>query len=277
MTFVYDAGTTTPNRGGLVEVGSIRLNDGTFELLGAPGLLWGSPEMADGIYPLSNDHGGFAGVPLYLPREFSLVGNIVVPTVEDMWQAYDLLCGTFNLASSGLKTLTLDTPGWAGTRQIAARLAGEIDFPMPSDLNGYTARRWRFTVPLRAPDPRMYSTTLQTVTVGTATDLTNDGNMPTPLIAKFNGSQTGPVRLEEDATGDGLESSASVTSGHFIEINSRDAAASVATAVDDLGASKFSTVTDWSLSTIPPGTSPFSATKAGGAGSTQALFRSAWA
>lgn len=287
MTFAYVEGSSTPNLAGLVDIGTldgtgasgIRLSGGgggTFELLGAPGLLWGSPGLSDGISPLSNDHGGFAGLPLYTPREFSLVGEIAVPTVADMWGAIDLLLGKFNLASTALKTLKLNTAGWSATRQIAARLAGDIQIPEPADKNGHLSLRRRFVIPMLAPDPRMYATTLQAVTVTAGgTVLTNNGNMPTPFSSKFNGAQTGPLALVSP-TGDTIGVNASPASTHYINVNTRDPSAGTATALDDLGASAFSSITDWSASTIPVGASTWTATKAGGTGTTVVSFRDAW-
>lgn len=288
MSFAYVEGSSTPNLAGLVDVGTldgtgatgIRLSGGsggTFELLAAIGLLWGSPGMDDGVFRLSNDHGGFAGVPLYQPREFSLVGEIVVPVLADMWGAIDLLLKTFNLASTALKTLTLNTTGWSGTRQIAARLAGDIQIQEPADKNGHLSLRRRFVIPMIAPDPRMYSTTLQAVTVTSGgTSLTNNGNMPTPFSVKFNGAQTTPLALT-DPSGNAIGAAASPTLGHFINVTTRDTTSATATALDDLGASVFSSVTDWSASTIAPGTHTWTATKGGGAGTTVVSFRDAYA
>lgn len=277
MSYTYNPGTTTPNRGGLVEIsGVIRLNDGTFELYGAPGLLWGAPGVADGITPLSNDHGGFAGKPLYPPREFSLVGMISVPVVDDLWGAIDQLFGAFNLADTSLKTLVLNTAGWSATRQIQARVAGDIRITEPADLNGHLALRRQFVIPMVAPDPRIYSTTLHTTAVTSGgTVLTNAGTMPTPIIVKFNSSQTAPLSVSVPS-GDAIGFSEDVTSG-YVTVNTRNAAGTSSTAVNSSGTSKYGKVTDWSLATLAPGATTVTATKAGGTGTTEVSYRDAWA
>ena len=286
MSFAYVEGSPTPNLAGLVDVGTldgtgdtgIRLSGGgggTFELLAAPGLLWGTAAVRNGMADLSNDHGAYAGLPLYRAREFSLVGEITVPTVDDLWGAIDLLYRTFNLGDRSLKTLTLNTAGWAATRQIAARVDGEIELVAPSDKNGHLATRRGFTVPMLAPDPRIYSTTEHATTVASGgTVVSNAGNMPTPIRVRFNGAQTGPVSVTDSV--DSLVSSASPTSGHWVEVNTRDPDAATATAYDDAGASKFSTVSDWSLATLPAGDTTLTSDNAGGAGTTVVYHRDAW-
>ena len=278
MSFTYQAGSSTPNRAGLIEVGSIRISGaggGTFELLGAPGLLWGSPGVRPGFHELSNDHGAYAGQPFYGEREFQINGRLRVPAVDDMWGAIDLLFETFNLASSALKTHTLDTLGWSASRQIAARLAGEIQIQEPEDDNGHFALRRGFTVPMVAPDPRIYSSTLHSTTVTSGgTSLANAGNMPTPFTVTFNGPQTGPLVLT-DPDGNTITVSASPTSGHYVEVTTRGSS-SGATAVDDLGASKFSSVTDWSATVVAAGSDTWTATNGGGAGTTVVSHRDAW-
>jgi len=287
VSFTYVEGSATPNLAGLVDIGTldgtgatgIRLSGGgggTFELLAAPGLLWGSPGVRDGMSDLSNDHGAYAGLPLYHAREFTLVGEITVPTVDDLWGAIDLLYRTFNLASTALKTLTLNTAGWAATRQIAARIDGEIEIVAPSDKNSHLATRRAFTVPMLAPDPRIFSTTEHSATVTSGgTSLTNAGNMPTPLRVRFNGAQTTPLALVNPDS-DTIGVAFSPTSSHYVEVNTRDATSATGTAYDDAGASKFSTVTDWSAATIPAGSTTWTATKGGGAGTTVVYWRDAW-
>lgn len=281
---IYDAGTTTPNLAGLVEIPAFtidgdpfRLNDGTFELHGAPGLLWGSPGMGVGVSALSNDHGGYAGLPLYGPREFSLVGEIAVAALADLWDAIDLLFEAFNLADTSLKTLTLNTSGWAATRQVDARLAGDIRIVEPSDKNGHLARRRQFMVPMIAPDPRIYSTTLQTVTVDASEALTNAGNFPTPFRVRFNGSQTNP---KVDGPGGGttnrIRYGAVVTSGHWVEYQSNRNAAGGVSALDDAGANAWPDISNRTASVIAPGTSTWSASNDAGAGTTVMYFRDAW-
>lgn len=292
MSFTYVEGSATPNLAGLVDVGTldgtgatgIRLSGGgggTFELLGAPGLFWGSAALRDGVTPLSNDHGGFAGTPLYLPREFSLVGEISVPVLADLWGAIDLLFKTFNLASTALKTHTLNTTGWSATRQIAARIAGDIRITEPADKNGHLATRRGFTVPGVAPDPRIYSTTEHNQTITSNTSVTNAGDQLTPFKVRFNGPQTNPkLDLHGTSGTKRIKFTGTITTGNYVEVNTYNNG--VMTAVDNSGANAYGTgtygtgVTKATAFVLATGASAWDATNDSGAGSTVLYWRDAW-
>lgn len=275
MTFTYDAGTSTPNLAGLVEVGTIRINDGTFHLLAATGLLLGSASVRDGVTPSGSMDGGYPGVPRYNPRAILLEGQIRVPTVPDLWGAIDLLNQAFNLETTAPRTLTVNTTGWAGTRQIAVVPSdASVQVISPADFDGHHIGIREFSVNLVAPDPRLYDTSLQTVTVTTGTTLTNAGTASAPFIARFEGPQTGPITLT-DPDGNSIQVG-TVASGDWIEVNTRDAATGTLTAVDSTGASAIEQVTISTSSVVRPGATSWSRTHGGGAGATKVKFRSAW-
>lgn len=276
MAFSYDAGTSTPNLAGLVEVGSIRINDGTFHLLAAAGLLLGSASVRDGVTPSGSMDGGYPGVPRYNPRSILLEGQIRVPTVPDLWGAIDLLNQAFNLETTAPRTLTVNTAGWAGTRQIDVVPSDDsVQVISPSDFDAHHVGIREFSVHLVAPDPRLYDTTLQTVTVTTGTTLTNAGTASASYIARFEGPQTGPITLT-DPDGNHIQVG-TITSGHWIEVNTRDPATGTLTAVDDTGANVIEQVTSSTSTAVKPGATSWSRTNAGGAGATKVKFRSAWA
>lgn len=274
MSFSYAAGTSTPNLAGLVEVGSIRINDGTFQLLAAHGLLLGTASVRDGVTPSGSMDGGYPGVPRYNPRDILLEGQIRVPTVADLWGAFDLLNEAFNLEITAPRTLTVDTSGWANPRQIDVVPTDSVQIVSPADFSAHTISIREFSVHLIAPDPRLYDTTLQTVTVTTGTSLTNAGTASAPYIARFEGPQTGPITLT-DPDGTTIQVG-TVASGHWIEVNTRDPETGTLTAVDDTGASVVEQVTASRSTVVKPGTSSWSRTNGGGAGATKVKFRNAW-
>lgn len=284
MTFSYDAGSSSPNLAGLVEIGSIRINDGTFELQSAIGLLWGSPGLRDSFFVLPNDHGAVAAAPFYSEREIVLNGEIVVPTVADLWGAIDLLNETFNLADSDLKTLTVNTSGWSASRQCDVRIAGEIDIPEPSDKNSHLSTRRRFSVPLAAPDPRLYSTTEHSQTITTGTSVINAGKMPCPIKVRFNGPQTDPdIDLTGTSGSDRIRFAGTIPSGHYVEVAAFAASATGVYAVDDTGVNAMGLdsayggpVTAFTARSIPSGSSSWTASNTSGSGTTVLYWRDAW-
>ncbi|HWU21562.1 MAG TPA: hypothetical protein VN088_08555 [Nocardioides sp.] len=279
MSFAYDAGTSTPNIAGLVEVGPIRINDGTFELFAAHGLLLESADVRDAVTPFPYWHGGFAGAPFYGPLDISLEGQIKVPAVEDLWGAIDLLKQTFNLADPSLKTLTVNTAGWSAARQIAVRVSGPVQIESPgSDLDSHWRRRRGFTVPLIAPDPRLYAVTETSVTVTTGTAVTNVGTMNAPFKVRFNGPLTNPKIDLAGTTGtDRLQLLTTLTAGHWVEINTYDPTTGTLTAVDDTGADRYADVSAATARELPVGASSWTASADSGTGTTVVTLRSAWA
>jgi hypothetical protein len=289
MAFTYLPGTTTPNLAGLIQttlmVGSdpFRINDGTFELLGAPGLLWGTPNVRSAVAELPSDDGGFAGLPFNGPREFILNGNLKVPTIADMWSAIDLLWQAFTLtdlatALPTLQLLTVNTSGWAHKRQIAARINGELSITPPADLDGHLALKRGFSVPMIAPDPWLYNAdTLQAVTV-TTTNLTNNGNRNTPFVVRFNGPRVDPHLDGPGLTGKQIKYIGTIASGHWVEVGTNPAGDGTGLyAVDDSGADVFASLSAFTARVIPPGTTSWGTGSTSGSGNIVVSFRDAWA
>lgn len=275
MSFSYDAGTSTPNLAGLAEIGSIRVNDGTFVLTRC-GRLVTSPRPRSVIAPLPSDHGGSVGTPFYDPMTFPLEGYLTVPVLDDVWGAIDLLLETFNL-ENGLQTLTLDTGGWSATRQIDVMLDGEVQIVEPTMLAKKVPDR-DFTVGLIAPDPRLYATTEQSVTVTTATSLTNNGTAATPFTVRFNGPRTNPYIDGPGTAGTNrIRYSGAIASGHWVEVTTNPATETGVTAVDDTGANVYGSLTNFTARTIAPGSSSWTVTSDSGTGTVTVKFRDAWA
>lgn len=282
MSFTYRAGATTANLAGLVEIGSIRISgvsdgtyDGTFELHRLGGILDGSPPVRPAAFPLGSDHGDFAGTPFYEAREILIEGLLQVPTLADIWGAKDLLEQTFNLNSTALKTLTVKTSGWSAARQILVRISGPVSYVEPEGMAKLLPERL-FSVPLIAPDPRLYAVTQQDVTISGATSLTNNGTIGAPLIAQFIGPQTAPCRVTAP-DGSYIEYNANIASGRTIFVNTRDSTTGTTTVYDDLGATQYANLTKASAALIPSGTSSWTKSNGGGAGATHILFYDAWA
>lgn len=288
MAFTYRAGATlaSPNLAGGCEIGSIRINgvtdgtyDGTFELHRLGGVLDGSPDLRDAISLLPSDDGGFAGLPFYNPRDITLEGLLSVPVLSDVWGAIDLLKSTFNVAGIPgqpvpLQQLTVNTTGWANKRFLMVRPSGILQIVEPDGLAKSTPDRL-FSVPLVAPDPLMYNAdTLQAVTV-TSTNLTNNGNAPTPFVVRFNGPLTNPNLSGPGLTGRTIVYTGTIASGHYVEVGTNPAGDGTGLyAVDNTGADVTPNVTAFTARVIPPGTSAWGTS--GGAGAIVVSFRDAW-
>lgn len=281
MSFTYDAGTSTPNLAGLVEFNGIRINDGTFVCTHLGGII-DSSGLRSNITQLPSDHGGTAGTPFYDPRDILIEGYLTVPLLADVDGATDLLEQSFNLWA-GLQTLTVNRAGWAAARQLTARVAGPIQIVEPDMLAKLVPDR-DFTIPLVAPDPRLYAVTEQAVTVTAGTSLTNGGSIDTPFRVRFNGPLTNPQIDGPGAAGTNrIRFSGTVTSGHWVEVQTNPASSTGVSAYDDAGASAYGTgtygsgVSAFTATTITPGSSSWTATADSGTGSTVVYFRDAWA
>lgn len=281
MTFSYDAGTSTPNLAGLVEIGSIRINDGTFELTAARGLLLGSAAVRDSMVALPFDHGDSTGTPFYDLRDILLEGQIQVPVLDDLWAAIDLLNGELNLADSSLKTLTVNTAGWSAARQCDVRIAGPLEVESPGyDFDLHYRLRRTFTLPLVAPDPRLYSVTEHSQTISTNTSITNAGTMNTPITVRFNGPQTNPkLDLNGTSGSQRIRFTGVITSGHWVEVTTWPTTQAVDDSGDDAyGPGTYGDGISWDRASVfPPGVSAWDASNDAGAGPTVVYWRDAWA
>lgn len=270
MAFSYDGGTTTPNLAGLAEIGTIRINDGTYELHSC-GRLISSASLRTGLTTLPGDHGASTGSPHYNEFPFTIEGRIFVPTLSDIWGAYDLLLQTFNL-DAGLQTLTLNTSGWAAKRQISVLIDDQVTIVEPAELDKLVPQR-DFTVPLVAPDPRLYAVTQTSTTVTTSTSVTNNGTASTPITVRFTGPATNPQIDGPGTAGTNrIRWAGTVASGHWVEV-SANATGTGVSVLDDTGANQMSGITNFTARTLAPGASSWTAT---GGGTTVIKFRDAW-
>src|SRR4051794_15160513 len=260
MAFSYAAGTTTPNLAGLAEIGTIRINDGTYELHSCGRLIESAP-LRTGLATLPYDHGASTGTPLYTEFPFTIEGRLNVPVLADVWGAVDLLLQTFNL-DSGLQTLTLNTSGWSAARQMSVLVGGQVQIIEPPELAKLVPDR-DFSVPLVAPDPRLYSVTQHSQTITTSTAVSNVGTASTPITVRFNGPQTNPKLDRAGTSGtQRIRFAGVITSGHWVEVTMWP----TTTAVDDLGNNMYGSnafgngVSSDSAPVLPVGSSSWTAT-----------------
>lgn len=273
MAFSYDAGSSSPTLAGLVEFNSLRINDGSFKTHRVPPITDSAP-IRDSTFPLPSDHGGYlATQQFYDPWLFDIEGWVLTTSPDDIPGALDYLRGKFNL-DAGLQTLTVNARGWSAARQMTARIAGQIVVNEP-DLTQKKVARRDFVIPLVAADPRLYATTLQSVTVDASESLTNDGTTATPFAVRFNGPQTNPkIDGPGSAGSNRIRYEGVIASGDWVEV-STDASNGVS-AVDNTGANVYGGLTAFTARTIAAGASTWSATNDSGAGTTVVKFRSAW-
>lgn len=281
MSFTYDPGTSTPNLAGLVQTAltissnPFRINDGTFELHSC-GRLVSSAPLRTGLTTLPADHGASTGTPLYTEFPFDITGRLWVPTLSDIWAAYDLLLQAFNL-NTGLQTLTLNASGWSATRQIDVLVDGQVQIVEPLEMEKLVPNR-DFTVPVVAPDPRLYSTTQHSTTVTSSTAVTNAGTASTPITVRFTATST-LVNPQIDGPGTAgtnrIKYTGTIASGHWVEI-SANAAGTGVSAVDDTGANVYGNLSAFTARVLAPGASNWTATQTSGTSTTSVKFRDAW-
>jgi len=107
----------------------------------------------------AGEHGAFDG-PAYLePRVITIEGVAVCADRISAWRARDIAASVLGDASLGLSTLVVTQAGYL-TRQAEVRRSGDIKTaPM-------AANAFRWSIVLVAPNPRRYSDTLSTQSVG---------------------------------------------------------------------------------------------------------------
>lgn len=273
MSFTYAAGDSTPGLAGMASIGSIRINqNGTFEMWSC-GRLTLTPPRRNAVTTLPNAHGATVGTPLYTEFPFTIEGQLTVPTLSDIWAAYDLLFQTFH-TDAGLQVLTLNTSGWSAARQCTVELDGQITLLEPSMFAKQVPDR-QFTIPLVAPDPRLYATSVTSTNVTTATTVTNNGTASSPITVRFNGARTNPQIDGPGTAGTNrIRVAATIASGDWIEVTV-DPVNGV-TALDNAGANRYADVTALTASVVPSGASSWTATSDSGAGTVTVKFRDAW-
>lgn len=172
-----------------ITLGSLTINDTSTATADADGNVWTWSELAGWfgnpapVYS-SFDRGGSKGLHTfgrrYQGRPMTLTGFVRCGSQTKLFAAMDTLESTFDLvASSGTLTVNEPTP-----KQATVILNGSPDVHVTGGTAGV-----RFQVPLLAPDPRKYSTTLHSAAVGSHT---NAGNAPTAPTMTVVGAATNP-------------------------------------------------------------------------------------
>lgn len=267
MAYSYDAGTTTPNLGGLAEFNGVRINDGTFEMHRLGGIIDSAPVRST-VTPLPSDDGGFVGALFNDPLVIGLEGKLWVADYTQVGPALDQLRGAYS-AKVGLQTLTLNYPGWSTARQVQAFVAGQVTVDEPPDLEKLVPDR-NFVIPMVAPDPLLYNVSTTTTTITTGTTVTNNGTAPTPFVVRFTGAATNPSLTTSAGT---IAMTYTVASGHYAEVNTNAAASSGISALTDTGTNVYGNVTTFTVYRIPAGNSSWTYT---GGGTCTVTFRDAW-
>ena len=287
MSYSRDNGTMTPTLNGAAAFNGLQINDGTFKS-GNLGMITGSPPILDTSVQLPNDDGGSDGFPLYGPWNFTLDGEFIVDSPDDVQAAINDLRSTFNLyAGSGL--LTFASRGFSGVRRMTARLNGQIVINDPG--KGRRKSRVRqYSIPMLAVDPRAYDddvADLHTITVpiGTPTALPNGGNYPTPISIEFVGKLTSPsfdgpgtagfnrIRLANQDGSDYV-----VAAGHSVTVQTFVSGPAGVTALLDGSTNVYGKVANRSAGLIIPGTSNYTLSTDDGTDTGHAVvtYRDAW-
>lgn len=276
MTWTYDAGTDVPDVHGLCEFPALRINDGTFRPLSLPPIFSTAPLRVI-ANPLPSDDGGTFG-----------------PTRLDVWP-FDIVCWFFESDDATFRTdlgsiidyvranvsvddqtVLFNAPGWAEARQMTLRLGGQITIVEPEKGEASVPAR-DVTIPMLAVDPLLYSTTEHTVTIASATSVTNAGNFSTPFTVRFNGPVT-DVRIDGPGTAgtNRLRYPGTIASGDWIEVSTNPAAAGGVTAVDQDGTNVYADLGAFTARSLPAGTSSWTKTVTSGAGAVTVTYRDAW-
>ncbi|NUS16306.1 MAG: hypothetical protein HOY69_33735 [Streptomyces sp.] len=149
---------------------------------------WAGPAIRTQYSDREADHGAWAG-PTYLgARVITLTGTIIAPSLA----ALDAAAET--LLSAAAITDTLLTVGETVPKQAVVRRSGEVLLDYDTD------RVAKYSVLLTAPDPRRYSTTLQTASTGlpiSAGGVTLPITLPLTITA---GSSSGSLTLTNAGT-----------------------------------------------------------------------------
>lgn len=280
MAFSYSAGSATPGLTGLAElttlagVSLLRLNVGTVKSLSIPPLNLTMPLRAKST-PVPRG-GSFADPPLPDEWAFDLNGLLDVTDPNDMQAAIDYIRSKVN-AYQGFMLLLLNAKGWTGspaTRQMTVQVNGQVG-ATDVEIERKKVPRRGISIPLLAPDPRIYSTAQTTTAITTATNVTNAGTTPAPFTARFHGPQTDPI-LNGPGSGNIIGYTGAIASGHYVDVNTVDPTTGTMTALLDGITDQFAFISADSANYVNPGTSAWTATRSSGAGATEMLTRDAY-
>jgi hypothetical protein len=287
VAYTYDAGSTTPGYEGLIECNGVRVNSalpsganvgGTFKLEDNP--LLGTAPVRLPTSDLPADHGASIGTALLSGWPLTFGGWLWVPTgPDDVPAAQEQLKAAFS-ALNGQLLITANARSWATKRQITAQLNGQVVFSARHGTLRIPTRN--FTLPMLAPDPLMYDAdnlrTLDVPMTGAATPVTNAGNAPTYMVARFVGPFTTSAQLTRTTDTKVIVYNLSLAAAAYIDVDTH--AIPGPSAVTNTGANAFGDISFWTLFTIPPGTTNFTATATSGttgASKVTLTWRDAWA
>lgn len=127
---------------------------------------WDSPDVRTQYSDRQSDHGAWAGASYLAARVITLSGTITAPDLPSLDTAMDQLAAAASLTDSTL-TVTETIP-----RQCTVRRSGRVI------LQPVTDRIATYSVLLTAPDPRRYSTVLQSQSTGLPT---TSGGLTLPI------------------------------------------------------------------------------------------------
>lgn len=270
MSFSYSAGSATPGFGGLAELPSLRICQGTFRPLSIPPLYQSMPLRTKST-PVPRG-GSFADPPLPDEWPFEIEGFFDVTDPNDVQAAITYLLAHVN-AYQGFMVLTLNALGWSATQQMTVQINGQAA-AQDVEMERKKLTRRGFVIPLLAPDPRRYSTTQTTTVIGTGTNVTNAGTTPAPFTVRFHAPQTDP-ELNGPGSGNIIQFTGAIP-GSYVDVTTVDGSTGTMTAVDDSGNDVFASVSADSANYVNPGTSAWTASRASGAGATEMLTRDAY-
>lgn len=193
-----------------------------------------SPEVRQTLHDLVEADGSISSQVFHGPRPFTLQGFIKAPSISVRNDRETKLRQVVNECMRADGTLT-----WTPDGGLSQRL--NVRKNQPIRVRGGFVKE--FLIAMVAADPRIYGSTLNTLT-DTGTPLTlavvNDGNGDSPpVLIRVTGPVTNPlVRRVQGSNDDALKFAGLVIAGGaFIDINMLNK-----TAVDNLGASVYSFV-----------------------------------
>ena len=250
-----------------------------------------SPDVRSADQMRARTHGQWANIDLLGGRTIQATIIVTAPhPASATWQALSQALVAGQAAESTL-TATLPGVAYGTTIQVGARVRR---LSLPVDID-YTLGVGRAQVEFHCTDPRIYSSTLTTLTTTQATSsggllmpavaplafsgtasggqvvATNDGEFAAPWTAVINGPVTTP-RIENVTTGATLTFNGTLGTGDTLTISSLDR-----TVLLNGTASRYSWLTAGSSwFDLPAGSSTVRFAGVSGSGSMDLSFRSVW-
>ena len=274
--FTCVAGSATPtDPAGLVEWTDARFSsDGSLRALYLPPL-WSSAPLVIARSALPGD-GAFVPDPKLDGWDFDITGSLLVDpdADEDVKSGFDYLLSKVNVAL-GWQDVLFNSLAWAETRQMRLRVTGQITAEL-LDKGELMLPERIVTIPVSAADPRLYSSTLHSLTgSGTAT---NAGNYDAPFTVTFNGPRTNPLWAGPGVAGtNSIRLGRTLAAGEWVKVTTYDPDTGQMTAVDNTGANAYGDLTAATGRTLAPGANAITVSSDAGAGNIVTEWRDAWA